>query len=159
MTMKNTKITEHNLTKIGITYSIAREQEPVYLNSYKDVKKELIKHFDQDLLEYREEFLAFYLSRKNEFLGFSQISTGATAGVIIDVKHIIQRAVLSNCSCLLVAHNHPSGCPKPSEQDKMLTGRIKQACTLFDISFIDHIIYGKVNENINLFSFAEEGLI
>src|SRR5690242_13433420 len=64
-------------------------------------------------------------------------------------------AILSNATSVLLSHNHPSGCPLPSQEDRALTVRLVQAGKLLGIEILDHIIVGEGK----YFSFADEGLL
>lgn len=64
-------------------------------------------------------------------------------------------ALQSSATSLILAHNHPSGNLKPSEADRTMTNKIKQACNLLDINLLDHIIL----TDESYYSFAErEGI-
>jgi DNA repair proteins len=102
-----------------------------------------------------EEFWAIYLSGANTVIDKVKIGQGGVSGVTVDHKLIVKRALELLASSIILVHNHPSGLARPSEEDKMLTNRIKAAASLFDISVHDHIIITSGES----FSFAENGLI
>ena len=58
----------------------------------------------------------------------------------MDVKIILQHALLAHASSIILAHNHPSGNLKPSREDLSTTRRIKVACELLEVSLMDHLI-------------------
>lgn len=91
-------------------------------------------------LSYKEFFWVLLLTRANSILGISEIASGNTGGVNVNIKEILQLVLLSNCSGVVVAHNHPSGRLKPSHQDISVTKRIAKALNLIDVSLLDHII-------------------
>jgi DNA repair protein RadC len=66
-------------------------------------------------------------------------------------------AILSNAANILIAHNHPSGQPQPSQEDRVLTVRLVAAGKLLGISVLDHVIIG--DGTSAYFSFADEGLL
>ncbi|WP_080775065.1 JAB domain-containing protein [Coxiella burnetii] len=70
-------------------------------------------------------------------------------------REIIKRALYHNSAALIVAHNHPSGVPDPSQADRAATTHLKEALALIDVRLLDHIIIGDRNS----FSFAESGLL
>lgn len=88
-------------------------------------------------------------------LGYSVISQGGTASTVVDIKMVFQTALLTNASCIILAHNHPSGNLQPSIEDNRLTDRIKEAAKLFDITVLDHIII----TNESFYSFSDNGNI
>ena len=80
------------------------------------------------------------------------LSKGTLTQTSIDCMTVIKPALLLNATALILLHNHPSGNPMPSVQDLEFTKRLKNACSLFDIKLLDHIIVGQDG----FFSFAEE---
>jgi DNA repair protein RadC len=103
----------------------------------------------------QEEFWVILLNRAGHLIGKHKISMGGLHGTVADPKIIFKMALDAQASTLIVAHNHPSGNLKPSQQDKDLTGKLKEGCKLLDIQFADHLIVaGK-----SYFSFADEGLL
>ncbi|NCX95311.1 MAG: DNA repair protein RadC [Chitinophagia bacterium] len=87
-----------------------------------------------------EEFWAVYLDNQCCIIGKEKIAEGGITEMTVDVKKIIKGALLKNANRILLAHNHPSGSLEPSEHDKLLTKRIKQAAHIFEIQLFDHII-------------------
>jgi len=82
-------------------------------------------------------------------------SRGVWTGTVTDVRIILQAALKSNSSGLIVCHNHPSGNLNPSESDTKITQKIKEAGNLMDIQLLDHIIIS----NEDYYSFADNGLL
>lgn len=83
-------------------------------------------------------------------------SKGGLALSVIDVKMIMKDALESGrCCSLAMAHNHPSGSLKPSQQDIISTNKVKEACKYFDIRFLDHIIVG----NDEFYSFNDNCML
>lgn len=70
-------------------------------------------------------------------------------------RDILKPVLLSNGSRLLIAHNHPSGCPEPSNQDVLFTKRVKEAGELLGIELLDNLIVGEET----YYSFKEENKI
>jgi DNA repair protein RadC len=106
-------------------------------------------------LDYREYFYILCLNRNNKVLGYCQISAGGLNGTVADVRMIIQTALKSNSCSLILSHCHPSGNLVPSEADKDLTRKIKEAGKVLDIAVLDHLIV----TSEAYFSFADEGLL
>ena len=86
-------------------------------------------------------------------LGFSELTQGVHDQTIFDIRRMFQIALMTGASAITVAHNHPSGSTEPSSPDIQTTKRIKEACNLLGISFLDHIIVGYKG----YYSFAEHG--
>lgn len=100
-----------------------------------------------------EQFWVLLLNRANRLVHRQQVSLGGSTGTVVEVKQIIKFALDWRANSIVLGHNHPSGNINPSEPDKNITQKIKQAALLFDIQVLDHIIVG---ENA-YFSFADEG--
>lgn len=113
------------------------------------------KLYDEDSIEHIESFYVLMLNRNNKVLGWSKLSNGGISGTYVDVKIIMQLAIISNASAIILSHNHPSGNCKESQQDIKITKQIKEACRLFDIELFDHIIL----TSDSYFSMADQGLI
>ena len=92
--------------------------------------------------ETREVFYCLYLSQRNSVLCFEEVSVGISTGTIIDVKGIVRTAILVGAERLIFIHNHPSGDPEPSQGDKDITKRLIEACGIFDLEVLDHIVLG-----------------
>ena len=101
----------------------------------------------------QEHFLVMYLNQSNHPLKVECISNGGTTNVIADPKIIFKNALNLNATCLVLGHNHPSGNPRPSEDDRLLTKKFVAAGKLLDIAVIDHIIIG----NERYYSFRDHG--
>ena len=82
------------------------------------------------------------------------LSEGGLTSTIVDVRMIMQTALVSNATSIILTHNHPSGNPRPSIHDDNLTKKIKSACELMDIRLLDHII---VTPYDSFYSYCDEG--
>lgn len=102
-----------------------------------------------------EHFVMLCLNTKNKIIGAFEICIGTINTSLVNIRGIMQRALLCNASRIMIAHNHPSGEPNPSKEDKDTTKKIKQACELMGITLLDHIIIGEQD----MFSFKAEGLL
>jgi DNA repair protein RadC len=101
----------------------------------------------------QEHFLVMYLNQSNHALKVECISNGGTTHVIADPKIIFKNALNLNATCIILGHNHPSGNPRPSEDDRQLTKKLVAAGKLLDITVIDHIVIG----NERYYSFRDHG--
>jgi DNA repair protein RadC len=104
----------------------------------------------------REAFCILLLNRANNLQGFYIVSIGGITGTVVDIKQIFKVAVNSLSSSIVIIHNHPSGNLRPSEADKSITQKIKQAAKLFDITLLDHVIIGG---EASYLSFADDGIL
>ena len=101
----------------------------------------------------QEHFLIMYLNQSCHALKVECISNGGTTNVIADPKIVFKNALNLGATCLVMGHNHPSGNPRPSEDDRQLTKKFVAAGKLLDIAVIDHIIIGKER----YYSFRDHG--
>jgi DNA repair protein RadC len=102
-----------------------------------------------------EEFWVLLLDRGNKIQDSFRISQGGISGTVIDVRTILKPALEKQSSNIILCHNHPSGTLQPSQADRQITAKIKDAAKLMDISVLDHIIIGQNK----YFSFADEGIL
>ena len=87
-----------------------------------------------------ESFYVIYLNHSHRFIKTEKISDGGITNTLVDIRIILKNALLYNSNRIILAHNHPSGSPKPSDADRLITIKLKEAATLMDIVLIDHII-------------------
>ncbi|AJR02481.1 RadC family protein [Siansivirga zeaxanthinifaciens] len=102
-----------------------------------------------------EEFWIIYLNNSNKVIQKNQLSKGGITGTLVDVRLVLKIALEVGATGLILSHNHPSGTLKPSEADKQITQKLKNAAQSLDIKVLDHLI---ITENA-YFSFADEGLM
>ena len=100
-----------------------------------------------------EEFWAIYLNQANRILNIFQISKGGISTTEVDTRIVMQQAVLSKATQIILCHNHPSGSVKPSRADIQLTEKMRHAAEVMDIALIDHIIIHREK----YYSFVAEG--
>jgi DNA repair protein RadC len=105
----------------------------------------------------RENFIVLLLDRKNQLIGINTVSIGSLTSAVVHPREVSKAAILSNGAAIICAHNHPSGDPQPSAEDRALTTRLVVAGKLLGIDILDHIIIG--DESKRYFSFADEGLL
>lgn len=100
-----------------------------------------------------EQFWMLLLNRGNRLIRKIQISEGGISGTVVDPKKIFNMVLEHRASSIIIGHNHPSGNLEPSEADKKLTRKIRDAGILLDIDVLDHIIVG----DDSYYSFADQG--
>jgi DNA repair protein RadC len=101
---------------------------------------DFIRQFYFEDINVFESFFILTLSRRNETTGYAKISQGGVSSTFVDIKLIAKYAVENLASGVILAHNHPSGNLRPSEQDFEITNKIVKALDLLDIKVLDHII-------------------
>lgn len=102
-----------------------------------------------------EEFWILYLNNSNKILHKAQLSKGGITGTLVDVRLLMRQSLELGAVALILAHNHPSGTLKPSQADKEITQKIKNASTSLDIRVLDHLIITQKE----YFSFADNQLL
>ena len=90
----------------------------------------------------REKMMLVCLNTKNEPINISTVSIGTLKSSLVSPREVFKTAILSNSNKIILAHNHPSGNPKPSQDDLNVTSRIVQAGHILDIELLDHIVVG-----------------
>jgi len=116
-----------------------------------DVWKEL-----RDIRDYKKEhFIVFYLDSRNQEIKREIISVGSLNANLVHPREVFEPAVKNLAAQVILAHNHPSGDPEPSEDDLEINKRLVEAGKILGIEIIDHII---VSKNA-FFSFKDKGLI
>ena len=103
----------------------------------------------------KEHFKLVLLNVRNSILATSTISVGTVNASLVHPREVFKKAIAHGASSVVLAHNHPSGNPEPSEDDVKLTQRLVEAGRLLGIEVLDHIIV----TNRNFVSFKERGLM
>lgn len=111
------------------------------VNTPESAYKVAVQHIDPEVLD-RETFAVIYLNTKNNPIGVSTVSIGTLSMSVIHPREVFKGAILANAAGIIIAHNHPSGNPDPSEEDKAATKRLRDAGELLGIELLDHIIIG-----------------
>ena len=87
-----------------------------------------------------EEFHILLMNQNFKLIKEVCISHGGITETAVDIRIIMKEALLNNATVMAVCHNHPSGNTRPSRQDDLLTDRIKKACDIMRVYFLDHVI-------------------
>ena len=102
-----------------------------------------------------EEFKAIFVDSRNHPVAMETIQTGTVNKSAIYPRKVVESAIKHNAVSIIVAHNHPGGSLKPSQDDLQITEIIREALEVIEISLLDHIIVSSEG----YFSFREKGLI
>ncbi len=100
-----------------------------------------------------EVFLAVLLDVKNRRMDDVRVSTGILNGSLIHPREVFSPALRERAASVLLVHNHPSGDPSPSAEDREVTRRLRSAGGIVGIAVLDHVIIG----DGSFYSFREEG--
>lgn len=82
------------------------------------------------------------LNTKHRVTSYAVISTGTLDTSVVHPREVFRAALAANAAAIVVWHNHPSGCPDPSPDDRTLTDRLRSAGVLLGIDVLDHIVIG-----------------
>jgi len=118
--------------------------------------KAVYDYLYQSMLKLKKEvFKVLFLNSKNKLIAVEDLFEGSLTSSLIYPREIMKKAIKYNAAALIFVHNHPSGDPTPSEEDKKITKKLIAAGNIMEIKVLDHIIIG----NSAHFSFADEGMI
>jgi len=104
--------------------------------------------------ETKEYFITLHLDGKNRISCMEEVSVGSLNQSIVHPREVFKTALLSSAAAIVLIHNHPSGDPTCSREDREITRRLKEAGDLLGIKILDHIIVGQT-----YMSFVEQGLL
>ncbi len=93
--------------------------------------------------ETNERFLIVLLSTKNQVIKIREISSGSLSNSIVHPREVFCQSILGHAASIIVAHNHPSGDPYPSTQDRELTRALADAGSVVGIPVLDHLVIGE----------------
>ncbi len=102
----------------------------------RDYLKALLRH------EPHEVFGCLFMDSKHRMLTFEVLFRGSIDSASVYPRQVVKRALRHNAAAVIFCHNHPSGIPEPSEADRTLTQRLKQALDLVEVRVLDHFIVG-----------------
>lgn len=145
---------DYKVGEVELSYkSTSRKKQKITMAS--DVYGMLLPTFRKGTISYKEYFKVMFLNQNQEVLGYTQIAEGGITETSADVRLILQAALLTNATAIILAHNHPSGSLHPSQQDISLTEQVRKAAEIMRIRVLDHLILS----DDNYYSFADEGLL
>ena len=116
---------------------LAQVGEDQVLNSSERAGAYLLECFDG---ESREVIYQLCLDRKGKLLACKRLGEGSVASADLDVRRLVENAILTGASAVILAHNHPSGVALPSDGDYTATMRVRAALNAIGIELADHII-------------------
>ncbi len=91
----------------------------------------------------KEHFLLITLNTRNRVLGINHISIGTLNASLVHPREVFKEAIGQCASSIIIAHNHPSGDPEPSQEDINITRRLIDAGKILGIEVLDHVIIGR----------------
>ena len=134
--------------EIGRRIASAKPLEKIHLSCPQDVADFLMPR-----LRYaaKEQFVVILLNGKNKVIGTEVVSEGSLSSSVVHPREVYAPAMLHHAAAIMVAHNHPSGDPKPSFEDEEVTRMLSRSGKVLGIPMIDHMIIG----DGNYYSFLE----
>ncbi|MBN1154356.1 DNA repair protein RadC [candidate division KSB1 bacterium] len=138
--------------EIGKRFNTSSYQEKRKIESAEDVYNLLgpyLKNME------REVFKVVLLTSRNTLIAEKTIFEGSLTESLVNPREIVREALNAAAASIVFIHNHPSGDPAPSRDDKQITTRLINACQVVGINVLDHIIIA----THGYFSFADEGLL
>ena len=134
---------DYTVGEVELTYkSTSKTRSKIY--SSEDAYKVLLPTYKEGTICYKEYFKVLFLNQSNQVLGYTLISEGGITDTTVDVRVILQAALLTNSV---------AGSMKPSRQDIEITKQVKDAARLMRITVTDHLIL----TDAGYYSFADEG--
>ncbi|MES2742235.1 MAG: DNA repair protein RadC [Pseudomonadota bacterium] len=122
----------------------------ITLGSPHAVKQYLRMVFNQQT---HESFFVLFLDVKNRLITAKELFRGTLTHTSVYPREVVKEALCHNAASVMLAHNHPSGTPEPSESDLLLTRALVQALSLVDVRILDHFVVA----GSQVHSFAEHG--
>jgi len=116
-----------------------------------------VQEFGRELLADldREQFWVLLLDTKNRVIGANQVAVGTLDACLVHPREVFKAAVAASAASIIVLHNHPSGDPSPSREDRELTRRLAEAGRVLGIPVLDHVVIGQGAH----FSFKDAALL
>jgi DNA repair protein RadC len=138
----------YNVTEVQLVYKTKiKASDRPKISNMEDAVDIFRKYWSRDRIEHIEEVKILLLNRSNRVLGIATVSQGGISGSVIDERIVLQYAIKSNATGVILAHNHPSGNLDASEADNRITGKIKNSLELIGISLLDHVIITAESQN------------
>jgi DNA repair protein RadC len=122
--------------KVHLTWSL-QDHEEVEVNRPSDIYR-IVR--DELVNADRELFLSVLLTAHNTIIGIETVSIGGLYSCTVIPRELFKSAILANASSIVLCHNHPSGDLTPSDEDRKMTERLKEAGKLLGITILDHLI-------------------
>ena len=142
------------VAEISVSYS-TNKADIIKLTNCKSTFDFILSQWNLDIIEFQEECKVILFNRANFVLGVYELSKGGISGTVVDIRIVLSVALKCNASGIVLVHNHPSGNLIPSEPDKLITRRLKDACDLMGFNLLDHYIISKYD----FYSFKQNGFI
>ena len=106
-----------------------------------------------------EQVIALHVNTKQKLIGVHVVSIGTLNASLVHPREVFKAALLTNAAGLILAHNHPSGDPTPSPEDRALVSRLRQAGDILGVELLDALIVTDPMDGGAYYSFREAGVL
>lgn len=154
------------MKKMGYCYKVAEmsikyeskvpASERMEVKSSDEMASTFLEIYDKDTIEMTETAYAMIMNKRLKVMGVICVGMGTSCNTIVDIRKVMQAALLCNGTCVAICHNHPSYDVRPSKDDDLMTNKMNVACNSLGMQFIDHIILAPDG---TYYSYADEGKI
>ncbi len=151
-------IGQKNLFGIKLVRAVAERylQKKLIKKNPIQSSKELFEYLYHSLRDKKREiFKVVFLDAQNKIIAIEDLSEGTLTASIVYPREVVQTALRHHAAGLFLVHNHPSGEPRPSREDRLITRELIHACRVMGITVHEHLIIG----DNTYFSFADQGYI
>ena len=125
--------------ELGKRVTLLPTQKPYRVASPSDAASYFMKKLR---FENHERFLVMLLNTKSHVIRVLQIAEGSLSSAVVHPREVFAPAIIHHAASIIVAHNHPTGDPHPSSEDKQLTKTLKNTGEIFGVPLQDHIVIG-----------------
>jgi len=130
------------------------ESMPV-LRHTSDTLSFIKSHINTNRIDYKECMWVILVSNNNSILAYSKVSEGGVNATVLPIREIVQLALKTHATGVVLVHNHPSGTLRTSDQDITQTTQCKKALQLIESNLLDHLII----TSESYYSFMEHNLL
>ena len=134
----------NKVSEIQITYNPKVKKSERYVITGSRLAYQLfLEIWGYGTIEYVETFYMLLLNRGNQVLGYVKVSSGGRVGTIVDARTVFAPALKGCATGIILAHNHPSGDPTPSQSDIDMTQKVIKAADSIGLTVHDHVVIGR----------------
>jgi DNA repair protein RadC len=136
-------VASFELSKRLLKEDLEKERKRMEKNAITN-PEEIVRYIRPEIEDYsKENFFVISFDVRNRILGMDKISKGTLSASLVHPRETFESAIRKHAAQIIVAHNHPSGDPEPSEDDIRITKRLYEAGKIMGIELMDHIVITK----------------
>lgn len=137
----------HTIREVAIRYTGRARRAPSPVGSPLDAVAFMRRAVTDDA---REHFLAIYLDGRHRPVAHQLVSVGTATASLVHPREVFQPALLLGACSVIVGHNHPSGDPAPSREDRDVTRRLARAGDLLGVRLLDSLVWVRSGRFVSL---------